>query len=126
MPKLSFSSIFADDVEQLAEFYRELFGFEMEGDTPTYRGLKTGSSTLGISSTEVYGMLDLPKPESRGIGTFLTFDVDHRVEVDELTERARTLGARVMKPPFETVYGWYQSVLLDPEGNAFRINVSKR
>jgi len=112
------------DVEQLAEFYRELFGFEMEGDTPTYRGLKTGSSTLGISSTEVYAMLDLPKPQSRGILTFVTFDVESHSEVDKLTEKARTLGARVVKPPFETVYGWYQSVLLDPEGNAFRVNTT--
>jgi len=31
-------------------------------------------------------------------------------------------GATLVKPPYVTYYNWYQSVLLDPEGNVFRIN----
>jgi hypothetical protein len=27
-----------------------------------------------------------------------------------------------VKEPFKTYYGWFQSVLRDPDGNAFRIN----
>jgi hypothetical protein len=27
-----------------------------------------------------------------------------------------------VKPPYTTYYNWYQAVLLDPEGNVFRIN----
>jgi len=43
-------------------------------------------------------------------------------EVDRLTPIAVAKGATLRKAPFTTYYGWYQSVLLDPEGNAFRIN----
>ncbi len=31
-------------------------------------------------------------------------------------------GATLIKEPYVTYYNWYQSVLLDPEGNVFRIN----
>ena len=47
----------------------------------------------------------------------LTFETRHL-----LTDAAVKMGATLVKAPFTTYYGWYQSVLLDPEGNAFRIN----
>ena len=53
--------------------------------------------------------------------TFATFNVDEAAEVDRLTSIAVAKGAVLRKAPFTTYYGWYQSVLLDPEGNAFRI-----
>ncbi len=31
-------------------------------------------------------------------------------------------GATLIKPPYTTYYNWYQAVLMDPEGNVFRIN----
>ncbi|NAT60930.1 glyoxalase, partial [Pseudomonas syringae pv. actinidifoliorum] len=31
-------------------------------------------------------------------------------------------GADTIKEPYLTYYNWYQAVLLDPEGNIFRIN----
>ena len=31
-------------------------------------------------------------------------------------------GLPLVKPPYVTYYHWYQAVLLDPEGNVFRIN----
>jgi uncharacterized glyoxalase superfamily protein PhnB len=58
------------------------------------------------------------------VKAFATFDVDKAAEVDRLTPIAVAKGAVLRKAPFTTYYGWYQSVLLDPEGNAFRINFS--
>ncbi len=57
-----------------------------------------------------------------GDRVFQTFNVDSPEEVQRLTRQAAVLGAQVVKEPFETYYGWYQSVLRDPDGNAFRIN----
>jgi uncharacterized glyoxalase superfamily protein PhnB len=54
----------------------------------------------------------------------ITFEVESRTAVDRLSEKAVGLGAVVVRPPFETYYGWYQSVMRDPEGHAFRINRS--
>jgi hypothetical protein len=42
--------------------------------------------------------------------------------VDRLVPVAEAAGARLLKAPYETYYHWYQAVLLDPEGNVFRIN----
>ena len=39
-----------------------------------------------------------------------------------MTPLAVSQGARLIKEPYRTYYNWYQSVLLDPEENAFRIN----
>ena len=39
-----------------------------------------------------------------------------------MTPLAVSRGARLIKEPYQTYYNWYQSVLLDPEDNVFRIN----
>ena len=43
-------------------------------------------------------------------------------EVDRVTAAAVAAGATCVKEPGRTYYGAWQSVLLDPEGNAFRLN----
>ena len=65
-------------------------------------------------------MADYANPT--GAKFLLTFDVDTTAEVDRLTPVAVERGARLMKAPYRTYYDWYQSVLLDPEDNVFRVN----
>ena len=38
------------------------------------------------------------------------------------SKKSEDSRATVVKPPYVTYYNWYQAVLLDPEGNVFRIN----
>jgi predicted lactoylglutathione lyase len=52
----------------------------------------------------------------------LNIDVDSKEEVDEYVPKALTSGATLIKEPYTTYYNWYQAVMLDPEGNVFRIN----
>ncbi len=125
MAELAYLNIFADDVVKLAGFYVDLFGFEkiLARRTPIFRGLKTDKANIGFNADEAYELLNLKKSNDRsGNRSFVTFDVDSVEEVDRLTPIAVEKGATLLKAPFTTYYGWYQSVLLDPEGNAFRIN----
>ena len=110
---------------KLASFYVDVFGLEeiLASRSPIFRGLKTKKANIGFNAYDAYELLNLQKwTDGAGIKAFTTFTVDSVEEVDRLTTIAVEKGAILLKAPFTTYYGWYQSVLLDPEGNAFRIN----
>jgi predicted enzyme related to lactoylglutathione lyase len=122
---LTWVNIFARDIDELSRFYMSLFGFV---EVPEMRnlvfcGISTGASNIGFMAPDVYGILKLDV-ERRDDGSrfLLNFEVDSVDEVEHLTKVGVERGARLVKDPAETSYGWFQSVLLDPEGNVFRIN----
>ena len=122
---LSYVNIFARDIVALSQFYMDVFGFtEIEKiRSPIFRGLDTGRSSLGFNAQDAYGLLKLDEfSEVSGIKFLLNIDVSSADEVDRLTPKAVSLGAKLVKPPYKTYYNWYQAVLLDPEQNVFRIN----
>jgi predicted enzyme related to lactoylglutathione lyase len=125
MAELGYLNIFARDIQKMADFYGELFQLEeiRESRSPIFRGLRTGKANLGFNAQDAYALLNLESAANdTGVKAFATFDVGAPAEVDRLTSIAVAKGAVLRKAPFKTYYGWYQSVLLDPEGNAFRIN----
>lgn len=124
MAELGYLNIFADDIVKLAGFYADLFGLEelVASRSPIFRGLKTKKANIGFNAHDAYALLNLQKP-SDGTGTrFMIFRRRQRRRGRSTTSIAVEKGATLLKAPFTTYYGWYQSVLLDPEGNAFRIN----
>lgn len=124
MATLSYVNIFARDLDALAGFYAGLLDLEeiVASRTPLYRGYRCGGSSLGFSAMDAYEMLALDRPTGQGERNLITFDVDSQAQVRRLVDVAQASGASLIKAPFETYYGWYQSVLRDPEGNAFRLN----
>lgn len=125
MAVLSYVNVFAQDIEALSSFYRDLFGFEEipEIRSPIFVGLRTGHSCLGFNAQEAYGLLELSDyAEPTGVKFLLNIDVEAREDVERLAPIAVAHGASLIKAPYETYYHWYQAVLLDPEGNVFRIN----
>lgn len=122
---LSYVNVFARDVVALSGFYQRVFGFpEIEAiRSPIFRGLDTGKSHLGFNALDAYELLQLSEfSDTRGIKFLLNIDVDSQAEVDRMVPVAVEAGATLVKPPYVTYYHWYQAVLLDPEGNVFRIN----
>jgi predicted enzyme related to lactoylglutathione lyase len=125
MATLSYVNIFARDIVALSAFYSEVFGFpEIEKiRSPIFRGLDTGQSCLGFNAPDAYGLLKLAEhADTSGVKFLLNVDVDSNDEVDRMAPVAVAKGATLVKPPYTTYYNWYQAVLLDPEGNVFRIN----
>lgn len=122
---LSYVNIFTRDIEALSGFYRDVFGFEEipEIRSPIFVGLSTGKSCLGFNAQEAYELLKLSDHANpTGVKFLLNIDVDTPEDVDRLTPLAVSKGATLIKEPYKTYYNWYQAVLLDPEGNVFRIN----
>ncbi|MGF7235587.1 MAG: VOC family protein [Frankia sp.] len=122
---LNWVNVFSRNLEDLPRFYAEVFGFT-EIDymrNSVFRGFSTGGSALGFLAPDVYSILELEDYSSTsGAGFLLNFETESSERVHELVETAVAAGARVVKQPYETSYGWYQSVLMDPEENVFRIN----
>lgn len=122
---LSYVNLFCRDIDAVFGFYDGLFGLDeiVASRSPIFRGARTGGASIGFSAYEAYEILGLKEAKAGdGDRALITFEVEDRAAVDALTEKAVALGAAVVKTPFETYYGWYQSVLRDPEGQPFRIN----
>lgn len=53
----------------------------------------------------------------------IAFSVGGREAVDVLTERLRADGVRIVSEPRTTGDGYYESVILDPDGNRVEITI---
>ena len=125
MAHLSYVNVFARDVVALSGFYSEVFGFpEIEAiRSPIFRGIDAGGTAIGFNALDAYELLKLQDfADTRGVKFLLNIDVDTVDEVDAMVPKAVEKGATLIKAPHRTYYDWYQAVLLDPEGNVFRIN----
>ncbi|MFC3231422.1 VOC family protein [Marinibaculum pumilum] len=125
MAHLSYVNVFAEDIEALSGFYMTVFGFtEIEAiRSPIFRGIDTGRSAIGFNALDAYELLQLDDHRHQGgVKFLLNIDVDSAEEVDRMVPVAVAHGATLIKAPYKTYYNWYQAVLLDPEGNVFRIN----
>ena len=102
------------DLSKAKSFYGKLFGWELEdvqmGPGDTYTMIKVGEGTGG-------GMLKQPVPGAPS--AWLAY-----VLVDDIgaaTQKAKSLGAKVVKDPTEVPgAGWF-SVIVDPTGAALAL-----
>lgn len=124
MVALAYTNIFTSNIDRLANFYCTLFDLAEinESRSPIFRGFTSECSSIGFSALDAYELLGLELPTGSGDHVLQTFDVGSEDEVRELAVKATELGAVIVKEPFATYYGWFQAVLRDPDGNAFRIN----
>lgn len=123
--RMSFASVITDDIVGLSGFYADLLDLDevTELRSDNFRGLRLGDVVLGFSSPKAYELLNLEPPASvSGTTQFLTFEVESEAQVETVTDAAMAAGAQCVTPPGRTYYGAWQSVLLDPKGNAFRVN----
>jgi predicted enzyme related to lactoylglutathione lyase len=122
---LSYSSLFTRSIETLPDFYIGLLGLkEIEASrSAKYREVEAGGVKIGFIHQGGYAMLDLGDyAEPTGMKSILTFAAPDAETVERLAEDAVKRGGTLAKAPFTTFFGQYQCVLIDPEGNAFRVS----
>jgi predicted lactoylglutathione lyase len=124
MNPLFYVNVFAKDMVALADYYQRLFDLEeiTASRSDYFIGFESGRCCIGFSSQAAYELLSLTQAESQTDTVLTTFGASSREAVDAQSKVAVELGGTLVKAPFETYYGWYQSILRDPEGNPFRIN----
>ena len=119
-------ALYVNDLETAREFYIRYFGAEC-GER--YHNPKTGFQSYflhfaGEARLELMTapeMEDVPKTERRTGYSHLAFSMGSRQAVDEWTERLRMDGYPVISGPRVTGDGYYESCILDPEGNQIEI-----
>ena len=79
----------------------------------------TGYSHTGMTKHEHVG-----HEVSQHLGfTHLSFSVSSKEEVDHLTQQMSSDGVSIVGQPRTTGDGYYESVVLDPEGNRIEITI---
>lgn len=127
--KIEHIAIWVKDLEATKNFYETYFGAK-SGEKYHNPNKTFTSYFLRFQSgarLELMHRPDIVKPLNggqEGIGfTHLAISVDSKHKVDELTHQLRIDGYTVLGEPRTTGDGYYESVVLDPEGNRLEITV---
>jgi lactoylglutathione lyase len=121
-------ALWTRDVDGLAAFYRDYFGATVgEPYVNPSKGFRSrflrfgGSTRLELMSTSTLDTVPAPRGAQRLGLTHLALSVGSEAEVDALTARLRADGYEVVDGPRRTGDGYYESVVLDPDGNRVEI-----
>lgn len=130
MSRIEHVAFWTDDLERLAEFYGKYFG-AVAGDK--YVNPKKGFESRflefeGGARIEVMKSSQLnPVKHERGAHRMglahLAVSVGSRESVDALSNLLKQDGFEVVDGPRHTGDGYYESVVLDPDGNRVEITV---
>jgi lactoylglutathione lyase len=122
--KITHIAIWVNDLEGMRNFYMHYF--DAASSEGYYNHTKDFRSYFirfdGDCSIELMQMPGVPQtrndPKKQFIGLIhFAIRVGSKQQVDRLTEQLRSDGFRVVGEPRTTGDGFYESVILDPEGN---------
>ena len=120
--RIEHAAMYVNDIEAEEEFFTRYFG-AAAGEM--YHNKNTGFSSYFLSFDggarlelmTAPELQDMDKPGLRTGFAHLAFSVGSCKEVDALTERLRADGYAVVSGPRVTGDGYYESCVLDAEGN---------
>lgn len=96
------------DAKRLVEFYREVFGWNIEGDNPM--GILQIAPGIGGPLEGVAG--HIRPADAPGVSIFVQV-----LDLYETLRRAEELGGRAVMQPFDVPGGPTVAQMADPEGN---------
>lgn len=123
--KIEHIAVYVKNLEKTRDFYIKYFDAV---SNEMYHNVKTGfkSYFLSFSSGARLEIMNKPKlsdsenAESLGYA-HLAFSVESKEKVDALTERLKNDGYRIVSGSRTTGDGYYESCVLDDEGNKIEI-----
>lgn len=121
-------ALLVNDLEKAKDFFQTYFG-AVPNDGYHNKNTDFRSYFLAFESGARLELMHHPQmvdsdKDLRRIGyAHLAFSVGSKVAVDQLTQRLRNDGYRVISGPRITGDGYYESCILDLEGNQIEITV---
>ncbi len=101
----------ADDPEELARYYQELFGWRIEKTSTDYWMIETDPVNRGVGG----GMMKRQMPQQQ---ILVYFQVE---SVDDFAAQVKGLGGQVVMDKRAITGMGYFAVCLDPQHNAFAL-----
>ena len=124
--KIEHIALYVTDLETMKKFYEDYFSAK---SNDKYHNPTTGLETYFLSFDEGSRLELMTRPDivsqekplfRTGI-THLAFSTGSKELVDQLTQRLKNNGYEVISGPRTTGDGYYESCVLDPEGNQIEI-----
>jgi lactoylglutathione lyase len=123
-------AIWTRDLERLRAFYERWFGARSgerymnaaKGFSSYFLELDSGARLELMQMASIRETRDDPLAQSTGL-IHLAVSLGSEEDVDELTARLAEAGVRVLDGPRRTGDGYYESVVLDPDGNRVELTV---
>ena len=127
--KIEHIAIWVQDIDKVCEFYRKYFGGVVhpiyhnpaKQFTSRFVTFESGAR-LEIMHHSNVGPEAMFHVEHCGL-THLSFSVGSKEEVDRLTRQMTDDGIQIVGEHRTTGDGYYESVVLDPEGNRVEITI---
>jgi lactoylglutathione lyase len=119
-------ALYVDDLETMRAFYCDHLGATSNAK---YHNLTTGFQSYFLSFESGARIEIMSHPESMAIEKHLkslgyihlAFSLGNRETVDQKTRELAQKGVVVLSQPRQTGDGYYESVILDPEGNQIEL-----
>lgn len=125
MPRIDHVALYVTDLESSRHFFTTYLGATSnDGYHNPRTGLRTYFLTFGDETRiEIMSRPDVDVARTDGLlgWTHVAFELGSREAVDSLTARLANDGYRVTSEPRITGDGYYEAVVLDPEGNAIEL-----
>ena len=123
-------ALWTEDIERLANFYAEYFGASVgskyvnssKGFESQFLIFQSGARLELMKTSTLRPVAYEPGAQRMGM-THLALSLGSESRVDELTARLRAAGFSVDEGPRRTGDGYYESVILDPDGNRLELTV---
>ena len=124
--KIEHVAIWVKEIDKVCEFYRKYFGGVVQ---PLYHNPAKQFTSRFITFDDGARLEIMYRPDISGnVGEYfgfahLAFSVGSKEKVDSLTQQMSDDGITIVGQPRTTGDGYYESVVLDPEGNRIEITV---
>ena len=123
-------AIWVNDIDKVCEFYRKYFGGVVQ---PLYHNpakqftsrfvtFESGTRLEVMHRPDLDELFHVKHSEHLGFA-HLCFSVGSKEDVDRLTRQMSEDGIQVVGQPRTTGDGYYESVVLDPEGNRIELTI---
>ena len=128
--KIEHVAIWVKNIDKVCEFYHKYFGGVVHSlyhnpakqFTSRFVTFEDGARLEVMHRPDIENDAGMFHVEHIGF-THLSFSVGSKEEVDCLTQRMSAEGVPVVGQPRTTGDGYYESVVLDPEGNRIEITI---
>ena len=130
MPRIEHIAVWTNDIDRLASFYAEYFGATVgakyanpsKGFESRFLTFQDGARLELMKTSTLRPVAHEPGVQRMGI-THLALSLGSESRVDELTATLGAAGFTVADGPRRTGDGYYESVVLDPDGNRLELTV---